>query len=710
MDTRYLLLCCAIAAMSHGSLAAESVSVELSSDLGRATHRASGFPHAMSALEPRPEFVDPLKPKLFPIAAEGWHNEGAGTWASHDRARRLGARLQIVVSDNRGYALANWWPGDVGIAFTGTARVPWLARLSKVRVTADRIPDFGFEELAASVRAIDKVKNVSDGGLSVGLPAFGPSGACDVTLEPVEQRKESRLEYSFDIWDWTAPARDLELFDKWVADLKSAGLTRVELSTPWNLLEPEPGKIDLSFIRDRLAVCKKHGLGMRLRINSYYAGCTPAWYRGDVWQDVDGQPVMGIPSIADERFWEHYVPLCTAIAREFRGEDILYNAFIGVHAELKYSDWWTYDPSSLRLWSQAIKSPRPKWLARVVGDAPLPERPPVPALTEGSPDSDPANLAFIAFREQMWRIAVEKFTKAIRAGDARAKISSPLGESYRTLSAAFSNLDYWGMTRGSDQVVHSYDFFWHPGRTPMWHVRAVIETFQGITGLPVVFEFDGLSKIKQFGYTDQISKQMVRAIIDSGAGIKIANMSYPQELPSTSPVVRFAGEQIAQAGAPRTSVTSLSPDQTVLLFFSKWANYRYRERTEWLHDAQFGVWKLLRDMAIPVRVICEDNLGEDLTRYKGLVLAFSPVDVMPAEDRVAIERLGLPIVADVWEVPQAPPSGPGDLNGTEANRSGQSQNRVVIGKAIGYHYLHGADRTVCRRVMEQAMVKAGVRR
>ena len=225
-----------------------------------------------------------------------------------------------------------------------------------------------------------------------------------------------------------------------------------------------------------------------------------------------------------------------------------------------------------------------------------------------------------------------------------------------------------------------------------------------------VFEFDGLSKIKQFGYTDQISKQMVLAIIDSGAGIKIANMSYPQELPSTSPVVRFAGEQIAQAGAPRASVTSLSPDQTVLLFFSKWANYRYRERTEWLHDAQFGVWKLLRDMAIPVRVICEDNLAEDLTRYKGLVLAFSPVDVMPAEDRVAIERLGLPIVADVWEVPQAPPSGPGDLNGTEANRSGQSQNRVVIGKAIGYHYLHGADRTVCRRVMEQAMVKAGVRR
>ena len=206
-------------------------------------------------------------------------------------------------------------------------------------------------------------------------------------------------EYSFDIWHWTAPAGDLATFDKWVADLKEVGVNRIELSTPWNVLEPEPGKIDLTYIRDRHAICKKHGLGMRLRISSYYAGCIPAWYKGDLWkagEGVGGAPA--IPSITDERFWEHYLPVCTAISKELRGADILYNAFIGVHAELKYSDWWNYDDSSLKLWRESIKSPRPEWLARVVGDAPLPNDPPVPGATKGNPDTDPANLAVIAFR------------------------------------------------------------------------------------------------------------------------------------------------------------------------------------------------------------------------------------------------------------------------------------------------------------------------
>lgn len=550
---------------------------------------------------------------------------------------------------------------------------------------------------------LDKLRLVAGALLCVAL-----GSVCTATAGESSNRgmKTSGLEYSFDIWNWTAPAGDLALFEKWAADLKQSGFTRLDLSTPWNLLEPEPGKIDLSFIRDRLAICKKHGLGMRLRINSYYAGCTPAWYKGDIWLDANGSPVMGIPSIADERFWEHYEPLCTAIAREFRGEDVLYNAFIGVHAELKYSDWWTYDASSLARWKEAIRTPRPHWLARVVGnDAQLPEKPPVPGATDGVPDSDPANLAFIAFREQMWREAVGRFTKAIKAGDPGARISSPLGEAYRRFSAAFSNQDYWGLSRGSDQVVHSYDFFWHPGSTPLWHVRAVISAFQGITGLPVSFEFDGLYNIVQFGYTDDVCRQMARTIIDCGAGIKIANMSYAQELPGTSPVVRFMGEQIAKT--PNMSFPRPAPQDTVLLFFSKWANYRYREMTEWVHDAQFGFWKLMSDMNVPTRVICEDNLGEDLSRYKGIVLAFSPFDVMPAEDARAIAKSGLPVVADLLEAPQASPSAPAKEDVTDA-RFTIGSHRVEMNIPLGYYYLHGADQQECQRVMRLALEKAGV--
>ena len=94
--------------------AQETVTIDLSADKGPVTYRASGFLHAMSATVPEPSLVDPLKPKLFRMAAEDWHNIGAGAFANYDRGRGLGAKMQIVVSDSHGYSLAGWWPGDNG--------------------------------------------------------------------------------------------------------------------------------------------------------------------------------------------------------------------------------------------------------------------------------------------------------------------------------------------------------------------------------------------------------------------------------------------------------------------------------------------------------------------------------------------------------------------------------------------------------------------
>jgi len=165
-------------------------------------------------------------------------------------------------------------------------------------------------------------------------------------------------EFSLDLWDWTSPCRDLPTFKTWAADLKRIGVTRAEISAPWSLLEPRPGEYDLGFITDRLAICKSLGLGMRIRINSFYNGATPAWYRGDLWQNFDGHPPTGTPqpsSIADERFWTSYGPLCTKIAAAVKGEDVYLSAFIGVHAELKFGDWWSYDPSAMKKWREAIR-------------------------------------------------------------------------------------------------------------------------------------------------------------------------------------------------------------------------------------------------------------------------------------------------------------------------------------------------------------------
>ena len=437
---------------------------------------------------------------------------------------------------------------------------------------------------------------------------------------------EAPREASFTIWDWTAPCRDLETFDTWVADLSELGFTRVEISAPWKVLEPEPSRYDLSFVADRLRIVEAHGLGMRVRINSCWGGARPDWYDGPLWMNAAGEVVLeGLPSICDDQFWAHFGPLCTGLSREFAGHDVYWSPFIGVHAEVKWADWWHYDEATLAKWRESIAVPRPEWLRAVAPDAvPLPERPPVPPTTHGIPDTDPVHNAVIAFREQCWRDAMARFIRAIRAGDPKAKISIPLGESYRRESAHMANLDYWGYTRGADQVVHSYDFFWHAADPP-WMAAASVAAFQGITGLPVSFELDGPNLLTDHGYSVEQLVDLGRAAHAQGAGLNVSNWSYTSALPSTHETVRaFADIWRAPAVMP-----AAPKEETTLLFISKWGTYQYREPTEWLHDAQFGLWKWYRDQGRAVRIICEDNLTEDLTGYQGMIRAFSPEALIP---------------------------------------------------------------------------------
>ncbi len=474
-------------------------------------------------------------------------------------------------------------------------------------------------------------------------------------------------EISFDIWDWTAPAQDPDTFRQWIEDLAGLGFTRIELSVPWRILEPEPGRYDLRWLEERLAICEEAGLGMRLRINSYYGGATPDWYTGERWLDAQGNPVpQGPPSIMDEQFWRHYGPLCEKIAALGKGRDILYNAFIGIHAELKYADWWSYDEATLAAWRAAIQAPRPAWMRDVAGELPLPERPEIPTATQGIPDTSPASLAFIAFREQCWREAVQRFEKAIRQGDPDARISAPLGESYRRQSASMANLDYWGLPRGAAQVVHSYDFFWH-AKDPAWMAAASVHVFQGITGLPILFEFDGTPTMLGLGYSIPHLLALGQAAAGAGAGLKFANNSYSGTLPSQQPLLRELLEVWRHAWKPQQP----APKQdTILLFFSKWANYAYRESTEWLHEAQFGIFKLFRDAQLPVRIINEDNLEEDLSGYRALYAAFSPRVLMPPAAQQNLSALPLLIIEDFMDIPE-----PG--TGGEKRTEGLAQIKVA---------------------------------
>jgi hypothetical protein len=551
-------------------------------------------------------------------------------------------------------------------------------------------------------------------------------------------------EFSFDIWDWTAPAQDVALFETWVADLKTLDATRLELSVPWNKLEPKPGEFDLTWLRERMAICKRHGIALTLRINSYYANATPSWYDGDRWANPDGAPVpQNPPAFTDEKFWAHYGAMCTRIAEACRGGNVSISPFIGIHGELKWSEWWSYNATSRALWRKAIDE-RPDWLRDVLpGDAPLPEFPPVPPATHGKPDTEPSSRAWIAFREHCWRDTLERFAAALRAGDPDVRIASPLGESYRMESASMSNLDYWGLSRISAQITHSYDFFW-PVQDASWCAEAAVAAFRGITQLPVQFEVDSLENLaKNFHYTDTHLIAITQAALRAGAGLKLANNSYEPELPSQRPLIR----ELAALWRAKLPAAPYRPDyaalkkDTFLLFFSKWANYSYRENTQWLRDAQFGVYKLFRDLDLPVRIICEDNLEEDLTGYRGIYLAFSPQELMPKSAQAKLSALLLPRIEDMPQIPDvwtdpAPilaegftrvqvshpdcPVAPLDLQhrdtmeGCALHAGGRAlaawaPGKVALGYPIGFLYLRGGAPDEQQRVLLWALTKLSAR-
>jgi len=552
-------------------------------------------------------------------------------------------------------------------------------------------------------------------------------------------------EASFDIWDWTAPCQDLALFETWTADLVAMGFNRIEISVPWKHVEPRRGQYEIKWLSERLAVCKRHGAGMRLRINSYYGGATPDWYDGDTWVAADGSPVpQKPPSIMDERFWSRFAPLCTTLARACAGEDVYFSPFIGIHAELKWSEWWSYDPSTLAAWRKAIASPRPAWLRDVVErNTPLPEKPPVPGPTQGVPDRNPANRAWIAFREQCWREAVERFAAAVRAGDPKARLSAPLGESYRKESAAMSNLDYWGLSRGMDQIVHSYDFFWHV-KDDAWAAAAAVDSFRGIAQRPVQFEFDAYQSTIGLGYSHGQLLAIGRQAAQAGAGLKVANYSYNAEMPSTFPLLRDLVSVFAEHGenVPHGTNRLVSRKDTVLLFLSKWTHYSYREANQWVHDAQFGVYKLFRDLEIPVRIVNEDNLSEDLSGYRLLFKAFSPRALLPQSAQERLDRHPMPVIADLEGIPplyaeSAPlpaegiarlnvapangPIGPTDLasmgngyafalNTAHHKLAAHKPGSVILGYPIGLLYLRDSEPRAHREMIRWAMERAGTSR
>ena len=63
---------------------------------------------------------------------------------------------------------------------------------------------------------------------------------------------------------------------------------------------------------------------------------------------------------------------------------------------------------------------------------------------------------------------------------------------------------------------------------------------------------------------------------------------------------------------------------------------------------------MLTSRGLNVRIICEDNLDEDLTGYQGLYVAFSPPELVPVSARRSARRAAA--LPSVVELSHAPPT------------------------------------------------------
>ena len=143
------------------------------------------------------------------------------------------------------------------------------------------------------------------------------------------------------------------------------------------------------------------------------------------------------------------------------------------------------------------------------------------------------------------------------------------------------------------------------------------------------------------------------------------------------------------------------PEQTILLFVSKWANYCYREKTEWLHDAQFGAWRMLTSRGLPVRFICEDNFDENLSRYRGLYVAFSPPELMPqtAQAKLSLLEQQVPSIIELGAAPPRPPTvEPTDIF---VKRAGPRAHMLDL--PLAYFWLRGSSRVLDDDLLNRAM-------
>ncbi len=444
--------------------------------------------------------------------------------------------------------------------------------------------------------------------LSALAPAAGPATA----QRPVPAWPA--VEFAFEIWDWVPDYRDFNRFRARIDQARRAGFNTIEISVPWKDVQPtRQGPYEWARTDRRIEHVLSYGLALRVRINFSYAHPWPKWVRPELATRHDGRTPQGFMTVFDADLNRLHDAAAQAIAARYRGWNIEWAPVFGMHTEVKFGDWLGYEPAgkaAFRAWLRGQHGSLAN-LCEVWGrrfDAWQDVEPPVPRPTKGEPDLSPPVIDWIAFREQALADKMARLLSAVRRGDPSARTAVMLGESYRRGAASMANLAYWRYSRGADRVLHSYDFFWH-GPKDRRAAGVATDIMRGVTGKPVVFEIDGPILFDKFGYTDDDLVAIGRMALDHGAvGLNVANFCYTDKPLSAFGFLARLGRAVARLNAERRP-PALSSKRWY--YVSKWANYVYREPTEWVHERQFDGYLRRTGRPDRPRIVTDENLLHD---------------------------------------------------------------------------------------------------
>ena len=457
---------------------------------------------------------------------------------------------------------------------------------------------------------------------------------------------QTPYQYSFTLWNWERGYTDFEFFQHQVDACKQHGFTLIELGAGWADCERPDDAYDFSMVDERIAYVKGAGLDLRLRVNVAH---WPKHYDGlELYHRPDGAVWEGkIPSLSNAQVRTAQLRFVGALAEHLAGRGYTYTPGFSVHMEVKFADWNNYEPSARKAFQD--------WLAGRYGSVDALNAawgaeyshfggvdPPLPSPTQGEPALTHAEADWIRFREWVLADWVTAFAATVRAADPSARISVPLGESFRRESAAFANLDYWGYSRSADEVVHSYDFFWH-GPQGLDNVPVAVATMTGITQRPVVFEIDGAYVIEKYGYTAADFQRAGELALEAGAaGVQVTNWGSTDI--ADQPWLSALGGRVR--ALREKGPWAEPPAPRVLYYVSKWQNYAFREGDEWVHERQFALWRRLVEAGIPTRIVTDENLLHEDLRAPAMAVPFATAIDAPVRDRLRAMAVGMHVVAD----------------------------------------------------------------